>query len=83
MSIGTTDIAIAIKQLNTAGLSDALEIIDTTPRGLRFARKPDGRSTLQVANCYTKGTEGGVIWLDVPTVEVDWEGNVIEGTCGG
>ena len=41
------------------------------PNGFRMARYPDGRLVLQGAYAWSQGSEGGVIWKELPTVDVD------------
>ena len=44
------------------------------PNGLRMAQYPDGSLRLQGAYAWSQGDVGGVIWKDLPLVDVDEEG---------
>ena len=44
------------------------------PNALRTARYPDGTLRIQGLYAWTEGNQGGVIWEDLPVIEVDWHG---------
>ena len=44
------------------------------PNGLRMAQYPDGSLRLQEAYAWSQGDVGGVVWKDLPLVDVDEEG---------
>lgn len=44
------------------------------PNAFRFALYPDGSRRLQGAHAWTQGSEGGVVWKDIPCVAVDEDG---------
>jgi len=47
------------------------------PNMLRAARYPDGQIRIQGAYAWTQGTEGGIVWRDLPLVEVDEDGEEV------
>lgn len=44
------------------------------PNAYRIAVYPDGRKTVQGAYAWTQGDTGGVIWKDLPEVQVGEDG---------
>lgn len=44
------------------------------PNAFRIAIYPDGHKTVQGAYSWTQGDTGGVIWKDLPEVQVDADG---------
>ena len=47
------------------------------PNMLRAARYPNGEIRIQGAYAWSQGDEGGLIWRDLPLVEVDEEGQEV------
>lgn len=48
------------------------------PNMFRAARYPHGAVRIQGAYAWTQGNEGGVIWKDLPLVNVDENGQEIQ-----
>jgi hypothetical protein len=65
-------------QANTVGECKSARSVGIVPKALRLARKPDGRETLQVAQRYNDGVHDGIMWVDVPVVNVGWDDNELE-----
>lgn len=47
------------------------------PNMLRAAQYPNGAVRIQGAYAWTQGSEGGVVWRDLPLVQVDEDGQEI------
>lgn len=47
------------------------------PNAFRVAQYPDGSRRVQGAYSWSQGSEGGVIWRDLPLVQVDEDGQEI------
>ena len=47
------------------------------PNAFRLAQYPDGHVALQGAYSWSQGSEGGIFWKDIPTVEVDESGHEV------
>lgn len=47
------------------------------PNMLRAARYPNGEIRIQGAYAWSLGDEGGLVWRDLPLVEVDEEGQEV------
>lgn len=50
------------------------------PCALRMAKYPDGSLRVQGAYSWTQGSEGGLLWRDLPVVAVDEAGRERGGT---
>lgn len=64
----------------TLGLSVTREFMGdprieaTVPCDIRLADYPDGSRRVQGAYVWVQGSEGGVLWRDLPLVQVDEHG---------
>lgn len=47
------------------------------PNMLRAARYPNGEIRIQGAYAWSQGAEGGLVWRDLPLVEVDEDGQEV------
>lgn len=47
------------------------------PNMLRAARYPNGQIRIQGAYAWSQGDEGGLVWRDLPLVEVDEDGQEV------
>lgn len=48
------------------------------PNVFRAARYPNGQTRIQGAYAWSQGDEGGVVWRDLPLVNVDENGQEIQ-----
>ena len=49
------------------------------PNGFRMAQYPNGGVRIQGAYAWSQGDLGGIIWKDLPLVQVDGDGQEIHG----
>lgn len=48
------------------------------PNAFRMAQYPDGSRRIQGAYAWSQGREGGVVWKDLPMVQVDEDGQEVK-----
>lgn len=57
------------------GTITATRMVHSKPTDYRIARMPDGSEKLQAGYQWSQGAESGVMWHDMPVVELNWDGS--------